>query len=237
MLLRYGLPVVCGALLASCERAPPPAEPAQTATPHPGAAVYEQHCGSCHNGGVYKAPHRMFLGMMAPDAILDSMAGIMAAQAAALTEQQRRAVAEFLAGRPLDSEQIQYPPLRCAQVGLELQQTSRHASWGIDLNNTRFQTTEHGGLDADNAASLELQWAFAYPNAIQARSQPTVAGGTVFVGSQNGTVYALEAKTGCLRWTYRASAEVRTPVVLSSWDHADADAQPRAYFGDILARA
>ncbi len=175
--------------------------------------------------------------MMAPDAILDSMAGVMAEQAAALTEQQRRAVAEFLAGRSLDSEQIQYPPVRCAQVDLELQQSSRHASWGIDPHNTRFQTAEHGGLDAGNAASLELQWAFAYPNAIQARSQPTVAGGTVFVGSQNGTVYALDAKTGCLRWTYRASAEVRTPVVLSSWDIDDADAQPRAYFGDILARA
>ena len=47
----------------------------------------------------------------------------------------------------------------------------------------------------------------------------------------------LDAKTGCLRWTFRASAEVRTPVVLSPWDIDDADAQPRAYFGDILARA
>ena len=175
--------------------------------------------------------------MMAPDAILESMDGIMAEQAAALTAQQRRDVAEFIAGRSLDSERIQYPPLRCAQADLELQQTSRHASWGIDPQNTRFQTIEHGGLDAGNAASLELQWAFAYPNAIQARSQPTVAGGTVFVGSQNGTVYALDAKTGCLRWTFRASAEVRTPVVLSRWDTEDANTQPRAYFGDILARA
>jgi polyvinyl alcohol dehydrogenase (cytochrome) len=242
MLLRYGLPIVCAAVLASCEREPPPAQPSETAPAaaaavHPGAAVYEQHCGNCHTGGVYKAPHRMFLGMMAPDAILESMDGIMAAQAAALTEQQRRAVAEYLAGRSLDSERIEYPPLRCAQADLKLQQMSRHASWGIDLRNTRFQAAEHGGLDAGNAASLKLQWAFAYPNAIQARSQPTVAGGTVFVGSQNGTVYALDAKTGCLRWTYRASAEVRTPVVLSPWDIEDVDAQPHAYFGDILARA
>lgn len=240
-LLSYGLLVVWAALMMSCEREPSLAGPAETAStvaaPHPGAAVYEQHCGSCHNGGVYKAPHRMFLAMMAPGAILDSMTGIMAAQAATLTEAQQRAVAEFLAGRSLDSERIQYPPLRCAQADLELQQTARQASWGIDLHNTRFQTAERGGLDAGNARSLELQWAFAYPNAIQARSQPTVAGGTVFVGSQNGTVYALDAKTGCLRWTFRASAEVRTPVVLSPWDIDDADAQPRVYFGDILARA
>ena len=235
--LRYALFAVGAVFLISCEREPPPVQQSETAAPHPGAAVYEQHCGNCHTGGVYKAPHRMFLGMMAPDAILDSMNGIMAEQAAALSEQQRRDVAEYLAARSLDSERIEYPPLRCAQTDLDLQQTSRHAGWGIDMQNTRFQTVEQGGLDVGNAASLELQWAFAYPNAIQARSQPTVAGGTVFIGSQNGTVYALDAKTGCLRWSYRASAEVRTPVVLSPWDHADANAQPRAYFGDILARA
>ncbi len=108
--LRYALIAVGAAFLISCEREPPPAQLSETAAPHPGAALYEQHCGNCHTGGVYKAPHRMFLGMMAPDAILDSMNGIMAEQAAALSEQQRRAVAEYLAGRSLDSERIEYPP-------------------------------------------------------------------------------------------------------------------------------
>ena len=43
-----------------------------------------------------------------------------------------------------------------------------------------------------------------------ARAQPTVAGGRVFVGSQGGTVYALDAKTGCTIWTFQAKAGVRT---------------------------
>ena len=122
-LLCYGPLVAGAALLVSCEREPPPAEPAETVAPHPGAVVYEQHCGNCHTAGVYKAPHRIFLGMMAPDAILESMDGVMVEQAAALTDQQRRDVAEFIAGRSLDSERIQYPPVRCAQADLELQQT------------------------------------------------------------------------------------------------------------------
>ena len=39
--------------------------------------------------------------------------------------------------------------------------------------------------------------------------------GAVFVGSQNGTVYALDKESGCVRWTFRASAEVRSPVTPS----------------------
>jgi polyvinyl alcohol dehydrogenase (cytochrome) len=101
----------------------------------------------------------------------------------------------------------------------------------------RRQPAESGGLVAADAAELDLKWSFAYPNAIQARSQPTVAGGTLFVGSQNGTVYALDAKTGCVRWTYRASAEVRTPITISFWAEGDENVRPVAYFGDILARA
>ena len=34
-----------------------------------GQRVYLEHCAQCHEGGVAKAPHKMFLEMMAPDAI------------------------------------------------------------------------------------------------------------------------------------------------------------------------
>jgi polyvinyl alcohol dehydrogenase (cytochrome) len=226
------------ALLSACGGEPaPPQEPATTGSSHPGEVVYYEHCGECHNGGVYKAPHKMFLAMMAPDAILASMNGIMAEQAAALDKDQKRAVAEYLAGRSLDSVTVSNPPPVCADGELDLGRPPRQLGWGIDANNSRFQPAASGGLTAESAPRLTLRWAFAYPNAIQARSQPTVAGNAVFVGSQDGTVYALDRETGCVRWRYRASAEVRTPIVISNWDAGDADAEPRAYFGDILARA
>ncbi len=110
MLLRYGMIVLC-TLIAACDReaATPVSEitePAPAAeAAHPGEDLYQENCGSCHNGGVYKAPHRMFLGMMAPDAILASMdGGIMAEQANALSAPQKRAVAEHIAGRSLDAD-------------------------------------------------------------------------------------------------------------------------------------
>jgi polyvinyl alcohol dehydrogenase (cytochrome) len=49
-------------------------------------------------------------------------------------------------------------------------------------------------------------------------------------------VWALDAKTGCLRWTFRAAAEVRTGIVVSPWSADDPDPQPTLYFGDLLAR-
>jgi polyvinyl alcohol dehydrogenase (cytochrome) len=59
-------------------------------------------------------------------------------------------------------------------------------------------------------------------------SLPTVAGGRLFVGSQGGGVYALDARTGCLIWTYQANAGVRTAIVVNG---------TTAYFGDVRANA
>ncbi|UCG72853.1 MAG: PQQ-binding-like beta-propeller repeat protein [Chromatiales bacterium] len=219
--------------------APAPPEPPAAATARipSGESAYIEHCAECHNGGVYKAPHKMFLAMMAPDAILASMDGIMASQAAELDDAQKQAVAEYLAGRSLDSVAVTSPPPRCDDADISLEQPPAQLGWGIDENNSRFQSAASGGLTGDAASGLTLKWAFAYPNSIQARSQPTVAGNSVFVGSQDGTVYALDHETGCVRWTYRASAEVRTPIVITDWSADDADARPQAFFGDILARA
>lgn len=203
--------------------------------PHPGLGPYFEHCASCHEGGTYKAPHHLFLSMMAPDSILHSMDGIMSAQSAALTDRQKKDVAEYIAGRSLDSVVVNYPPPACEQSELDMNQTPAQAGWGVEASNTRFQPAHSGGLSAGQ--ELELKWAFAFPNAIQARSQPAVAGGTVFVGSQSGRVYALDAEAGCVRWIFRASAEVRTAIVVSPWNAGDANARPQIFFGDILARA
>ncbi len=224
-------------LTAGCDQAPAPTAEEHAAAKPPGEAVYYEYCGECHNGAVYKAPHKMFLAMMAPDAILESMDGIMATQAAALNDLQKKDVAEYLSGKSLESQAIAYQPPTCDITDIDLNHPPRQLAWGIDFSNSRFQPATTGGLTAENVADLELKWSFAYPNAIQARSQPTIAGGTVFVGSQSGTVYALDARRGCVRWTFRASAEVRTPIIVSNWEAGDGNAAPRAYFGDILARA
>jgi polyvinyl alcohol dehydrogenase (cytochrome) len=56
--------------------------------------------------------------------------------------------------------------------------------------------------------------------------------GALFVGSQNGTVYALDAASGCVRWSFRAGAEVRTSIAVSTWKAGDS----KASAGGVLWR-
>ena len=72
---------------------------------------------------------------------------------------------------------------------------------------------------------LKLKWAFGFPGAISAYGQPTLVDGRVYSGSNDGTVYALDAQTGCIYWRYQAKAMVRDAVVIGPG--------PRAYFGDL----
>ena len=110
--------------------------------------------------------------------------------------------------------------------------SSRAAStWGMDYGNQRFYDQSITEINADNIAELELSWAFAFPGATRARSQPSTAAGAVFLGSQDGTVYALDQKTGCVRWTFSTVAEVRTGIVIEPWGE---DRESLTYFGDLV---
>jgi len=71
-----------------------------------------------------------------------------------------------------------------------------------------------------------------FSGAIRIRSQPGIAGGAIFVGSQDGVLYALDMDTGCSRWQFQAATEIRTPVVVSPWTAGDRSARPLLYFGD-----
>jgi polyvinyl alcohol dehydrogenase (cytochrome) len=211
-----------------------------TADQSMGERAYLEHCAQCHEGGVPKAPHKMFLEMMAPDAIHASITdGIMKSQAEALSAEERVAVAEYLAKVSLADYRAPSLPPACSatEARFDLDQPPMSHGWGTDLDNNRYVDAATGGLDDEAVRALELKWAVAFPNALRARSQPGIAGGSLFVGSQDGTVYALNAKTGCLRWTFRATAEVRTAIVVSPWDAGDESARPTIFFGDLLARA
>jgi polyvinyl alcohol dehydrogenase (cytochrome) len=62
--------------------------------------------------------------------------------------------------------------------------------------------------------------------------QPTVAGGRVFVGVDTGYVYALDAGSGCVYWSFLAETGVRNAVSIGP---GSGGARYVAYFGDIRA--
>jgi polyvinyl alcohol dehydrogenase (cytochrome) len=237
--IRFALALAAGVAVAGCGGKDTVRLAANAAPAHPGAAVYAKACAECHEGGVARAPHKMFLEMMPTDGILRALEqGVMQTQAAGLTAAERRAVAEYLTGHSLDEVVARTPPPSCEgpRREFDLGRPPAKAGWGVTRENQRFIPAEVAGLSAADLPRLELRWAFVFPGANRARSQPTVAMGAVFVGSQDGTVYALDKETGCVRWTFRASAEVRTPVIIEGWDAGSPPARPVAYFADFIAR-
>src|SRR5262245_5202465 len=89
--------------------------PAAGQTPD-GAAVFGNPCAPRHAGrGGGRAPAQPALGERSPEAILGALVnGVMASQAAALTDAERRSVAEYLSGRRLGTDSPAPAAGRCA---------------------------------------------------------------------------------------------------------------------------
>jgi len=211
---------------------------AQSATPEamPGKTIYDNHCAACHDGAVKKAPHRSMVGLMTPEAIVATLTtGLMAEQGSFLSANERVLVAEYLAGKPMGAKP---PPMFvCAPdaPAFDPERPPQVSGWGLTPTNTRMLPQSVAGADKASIGSLQLKWAFAFPGANRARSQPTLAGGAIYVGSHNGMVYALDENSGCMRWSYESAAEIRTGIIVEPWTAgAAAEPHPRAYFGDVL---
>jgi len=203
-----------------------------------GAVLFENHCAACHNGSDPRVPTIAALRQRTPESIVDALTiGLMRQQGADLSDADRRAVAEFIGARPLPpagsvagSGSITNPCVAPPQ--LNLASPAQWNGWGAGVANTRFQPGPHAALTAAQVPRLTLKWAFGFPNVTAARAQPTIVGGRLFVGSQTGLVYALDAKSGCTIWTYQAKAAVRSAITIGRRGSGGA-----AFFGDAKANA
>jgi polyvinyl alcohol dehydrogenase (cytochrome) len=195
-----------------------------------GRTLFEARCTTCHGTADARTPSVAALRDRPPQIIVDALStGAMREQGSDLTVAERRAIAEYIAGRSLSGVPPPDPvTAACANpLGLDRSAGVGWGGWAPELTNTRLQATP--GFTADQLPKLTLKWAFGFPESTNARSLPTVAFGRVFVGSQRGVVYALDRTTGCTIWTFQAAASVRSGIVIGS---ASAVAPVTAYFGD-----
>jgi len=193
-----------------------------------GGGLFEGRCLICH-GPAGRASHRDALAKLGAAAIYQAITtGVMKQQGAGLTEAERHAIAEFLAGEGANT--VAPPPApACGATAPKFPaegQGSAWKGWSPDLENTRFQGEQAAGLPASEIHRLELRWSLVFPNASTMANQVTVRGDWLFLATPAGTVYALDPWTGCARWTYKAGAGVRTAMRIEG---------SQVFFGDFEA--
>ena len=184
------------------------------------------------------AVSREALRAFSPERVFKALTtGSMAANVSELSEQERRGLAMSLTGRPFGSaadRSAEAMPNRCAS-GMPMGDPSAGPHWnGMSPDPTssaRFQPAATAGLTAEQVPRLRRKWAFGFPDGSSVRGQPTVVGGRVFVGSDNGMVYALDAKTGCVHWSFEAGDAVVTAVSVGTVPGSQG--RYAAYFGDL----
>jgi len=202
---------------------------AQPSAPNAGAAIYESRCKSCHEGGNERAPSVADLARRPKDDIVKALTtGIMAPMASGLTQADKEAVAGYLttaktAAPPAQAGRgdVEMPQIaikggpatndpKCASIPPIRPSGSDWASMGVDDRSSRFQ--RNPGLKAGDVPRLKLKWAFSMAGGGQA----AVVGDWLWITNRSGKFYALDAKTGCVRWSVSDLVSRTTPVVIRS---------------------
>jgi len=202
-----------------------------------GETQYRLFCAECHEGALLEAPQRAAFELYTPRSIVDALEfGSMATSGMALTREQKRNIAFYLSGERYDETRIETTSFSCEtsrDAIFPLTQAISWNGWGGESGNTRHQSDEVI-LTKANVNDLELKWAFAFPGATRARSQPVVTPEVTFIGSQDGTIYALDNTNGCPWWTFNADAEVRGAIFV---DTDDSGVPETLLFGDFSGQA
>src|SRR5215469_11065131 len=208
---------------------------AQRLSESTGINLFASHCTQCHGViPVERAPTEATIRAMTPERIYEAITtGSMKANAANLTDDEKRLLAEFMGGRKLDKDDAgdsKNMPNRCAsRPPVRNLSAPSWNGWG-DLSNTRFGSAKDAGLTAGKVSRLKLKWAFGFPGATAMYGQ-TVVDGRVFVSSNAGYVYALDAQSGCVQWSYKSPAVVRSGITIGPLKPGSS--RLAAFFGDI----
>jgi polyvinyl alcohol dehydrogenase (cytochrome) len=226
-----------------------------------GATIFGNVCESCHGKpDMSEAMSPEMLKQLSPEKLYESMTtGTMKTHAddAKLTDEQRVAIAEWVSGRRLGSTDsggattmtnvcTAHPPVSNLSA-------ASWNGWSPDMTrNSRFQSAKAAGglgpkesgateelrrhgFSAAQVARLELKWAFGLPWTSSAYGQPTVVDGRIFIGSDSGYLYSIDAATGCVHWSFQAQAGLRsTPMIAPIRRGSN---QLAAFFGDIRGNA
>jgi len=203
-----------------------------------GASLYDTKCKMCHEPAVDRAPDRAALRQRSAEQVVQSLTrGTMAPMAAGLTPAMINEVAEFVTGKKLTTAAsgpsplaagIQPPDIMCTSNPPLRSAATDWNGWS-NGNNNRFQ--KNTTITPANVDRLKVKWSFSVAGG--RNSQPTIIGDTMFFGTFAGDFYALDTKTGCVRWRKSSVGPNRTSPIVERRPGASPSGWV-VYFGDHL---
>ncbi|MFN0084743.1 MAG: PQQ-binding-like beta-propeller repeat protein [Blastocatellia bacterium] len=202
-----------------------------------GAALYKKMCAVCHDEPEDRVPPLFLIRRRSAEDVIQTLtSGSMKQQAAGLSEPEIRELAIHLTGkqpgapiRNLDANRCAgaLPPIRFGE--------GQWNGWGRDQDNTRYQPRP--GIAPRDVPRLKVKWAFAHPGPM-ATGQPAILGDRLFLTTEAGYIFNLNAQTGCTYWVMNAGAAVRAAITVAPVAPgaiAGSKARFALYFGDERA--
>ena len=205
-----------------------------------GVGQYFTNCARCHESDEPPlAPRTAVLKQMTPERILEVLTtGTMRTTVPNLSDQDKRLIAEWLGGRKIDTDSMgaaeKMPNVCAAHPPVRRLTAPGWNGWGVDQRNSRAQSATAAGLSPGQVSRLTLKWAFGFPGATALYGQ-AVIDGRVYVSSNAGYVYSLDAETGCVHWSFRSQAVVRSGFTVGRMSRTSE--RLVVFFGDIHGTA
>ena len=199
-----------------------------------GAALYKERCASCHDSPQGRVPSFGAIKQMTGEAIYGALTnGVMKSQTQGLSTQEMISLVVYIGPTGNAGAKPAFEKSCTGNTSLRADATTSRGAWGgwsPSVTNSRYQNAKAAGLAAADVPRLKLKWAFNLGAVTMARGQPAVSGNRVFTGTLAGDVYAIDANSGCIYWSFRATAGIRSGIAVG-----DANGVPAVFFGDRSA--
>jgi polyvinyl alcohol dehydrogenase (cytochrome) len=219
----YALASAIALVASACAPRPGEAaggEHAALAAEHPGKAVYDQWCASCHDDGQQSgAPSLQAIRTLNRATVKYALElGYMKIQAQDVPKDELAQLIEWLPASEGSNDSwvsAARCPVKVREVKLDgAARTS--TTFGVTNAANRSQTAEETGLTKTQMKDLRVAWVVAFPQTPTMRSQPVIVGDTLFIAAtDSGRLYALDTNSGCVKWSYVSEMTLRSSLTFA----------------------
>ena len=183
--------------------------------PAAGERLYLTRCATCHDHPTGRTPAKAVIANNTPAYIFGALnEGVMKANATGISWSEKLAIAMAVSqnkdGGAASTAEFETPACTRAPPPVTLNPNGWNG-WGRNIENTRYQPDP--GFSLEQLPRLKLKWAMAVSGTRS--GEPVIEGERLFTNDTAGTVYALDAASGCAYWRYNTEGPTRSTLSLA----------------------